>query len=168
MGVFPVSEGKGRRRAWHGVFFLLLFLSLTACSLGSPKSRNREELLRRDVRSFHWALLRQDAPVALRYVPAHERDPWDTSFTCLFQRFRLLDYRVEFVKFREKSSQASGRVRWTAHPPDSLVVREMLWKEQWTFDTERQRWSLVSSPEAIEGLPAECLPSLPEKAESAE
>jgi hypothetical protein len=134
-----------------------------ACSVPSPKKQNREDLLRRDVRHFHWALIGQDVPVALRHVSPDERDPWDESFACLFKQLRLLDYRVELVKFGETSSKATVRVRWTGHSLDSLVVQEMLWKEEWSFDQERQRWSLLPAPEAIQGLPQECLPDVPEK-----
>jgi hypothetical protein len=131
---------------------------MISCSTYSPGKKNREEVLRRDVRSFHWAVISRDAPVALRHVPAEDRDPWDDSFACLFQRLRLVDYKVEHVKYGEDSSEATVRVRWTGHALDSLVVEEMLWKEQWSFNRKKQRWSLVSDPDAIRGLPEDCLP----------
>ncbi len=165
MGVLPVYNGRGRRRAFQGFLLVLVLSSLISCSLASPKKQNREQHLRRDVRSFHWALISRDAPVALRHVPADDRDPWDESFACLFEQLRLLDYRVELVKFREDSSEATVRVRWTGHRPDSLVVQEMLWKEEWSFDRKKQRWSLMSSPDALKGLPEDCLPEVTESAD---
>ncbi len=160
MGVLPVHEGRGRRRALDGLLFLLCLLFLFACSLPSSKKQSREEILRRDVRSFHWALIRQDAPVALRFVPGDDRDPWDESFACLFRQLRLLEYRVEHVRFGEDSNEASVRVRWTVHPPDSLVVKEVSWREEWAFQSKKRRWSITSSRDAIKGLPTDCLPKV--------
>jgi hypothetical protein len=108
-------------------------------------------------------MIGQDVLDALRYVPSDEREAWEGAFTCLFERLRLLDYRVSFVKFDDDSKKASVRVRWTGHPPDSLVVKEMLWEEEWTFDPKKQRWSLLPGPGSLEGLPEDCLPELPEQ-----
>ncbi len=157
-----MHRGRGRSRACKGILFFLCLSCLCACSLTTPKKQNREQILKRDVRSFHWALISQDAPVALRYVPADDRDPWDDSFACLFEQIRLLDYRVEHVKFGKESIEATVRVRWTGHPLDSLVVKEMRWREEWSFSRTKQRWSLLSAPDAIKGLPEDCLPEVTE------
>ena len=134
----------------------------------SPRTKNREALLRDDLRSFHWALIGQDVPSALRYVPADEREPWDEAFVCLFKRLRLLDYRVELVKFAEKSREASVRVRLTGHRLDSLVVREMPWQEEWSFNKKKHRWSLQPIPQALKGLPQGCAPKVPGRKDPAE
>ncbi len=161
-------DGRARKRVGRGLVFLLFLSSMIACSGWSPKKQNREDRLRPDLRSFHWALLGQDVPVALRYVQVDERDAWDESFTCLFKQLRLLDYRVTLVKFGEESSEATVRVRWTGHPLDSLVVKEILWKEEWSFNRKKQRWSLLPAPDALKGLPEDCLPAVPENEESDE
>jgi hypothetical protein len=164
MGIFSVGPCRRRGRAVRGLFFLLLLFlsSMIACGVFTPKKTHREDILKRDVRSFHWAMMGQDVPVALRYVEADDREAWDDAFTRLFEQLRLLDYRVSLVKFAEESSEATVRVRWTAHPPDSLVVKEMRWKEEWVFDLKKQRWSLQPGPDALKGLPEDCLPALPE------
>jgi hypothetical protein len=107
-------------------------------------------------------MIGQDVPIALRYVPSDDREAWDEAFTCLFKQLRLLDYRVSLVKFEDESNKASVRVRWTGNPPDSLVVKEMIWKEEWLFDPVRQRWALLPGPDALKGLPEDCLPEIPE------
>jgi hypothetical protein len=162
MGVFPVNPRKERKRAGHGLFFLLFLSTLIACTIPNPKEKNREDTLKRHVRAFHWALIGQDVPIALRYVPADDREAWDDAFNCLFEHLRLLDYRVSLVKFYEESNKASVRVRWTAHRPDSLVVKDLRWKEEWSFDLKKQRWSLLPGPDALKGLPEDCLPAVPE------
>ena len=161
-----VFEGRGGRGSRQALWFLLLLSSLVACSVWSPMEQHREDRLRRDLRGFHWALIGQDTPVALRYVPADERDPWDDSFACLFKRFRFMDYRVELVKMGEESSEASVRVRWSVHAKDSLVVEKFMWKEEWSFNVKKQRWSLSQTPGALKGLPEDCLPEIPDKEES--
>ena len=55
---------------------------LIACTMLSPKEKNREDTLREQVRSFHWAMIGQDVPIALRYVPSDDREAWDEAFTC--------------------------------------------------------------------------------------
>ena len=165
MKVLSFASGTGRGRAGYGICLLLILFSLVACSFSSPRTQNREDLLRRDLRSFHWALIGQDVPTALRYVPAEERDRWDPVFACLFKRLRLLDYRVELVKFAEKSNEASVRVRWSGHRPDSLVVREMPWQEEWSFDKQKKRWLLFPVPDALKGPQGACIPKVPETEE---
>ncbi len=162
-----MNADTGRRRFEHGLCLLLSLAFLAACSVSSPRTQSREDLLRSDLRSFHWAVIGQDAPVALRYVPTDERDAWDEAFACLFEHLRLLDYRVERVKFAEKSSEASVRVRWTGHRPDSLVVREMPWQEEWAFDGKKKRWLLLPAPDALKGLPEACVPKVGEPEASA-
>jgi hypothetical protein len=162
-GVLFVHLGQAMRRAGHGLFLLLFLPTLIACNLPSARKNSREDIMRRDVRSFHWALIAQDVPVALRHVQSDERDSWEDAFTCLFKQLRLLDYRVELVKFAEKSNEATVRVRWEGHALDSLVVKKMLWNEEWSFDSDKQRWSLLPGPDALKGLPEDCLPELPEK-----
>ena len=66
------------------------------------------------------------------------------------------------MKFRNESNEATIRVRWTSHPPDSLVVKEMQWSEEWSFDRTKQRWSLLPGADALKGLPEECLPEITE------
>ena len=154
---------RGRRRATQGLFFLLVLSTLTACTLPNPKEKNREDTLREHLRKFHWAIIGQDVPVALRYVPSDDRDAWDDAFTCLFKQLRLLDYRVTLVKFDDRSNKASVQVRWTVHPPDSLVVTEMRWKEEWSFDPLKQRWSFQPGPDALMGLPEDCVLEVPER-----
>ncbi len=140
-----------------GLIFVLCLLSLMACSIQSPRKQNREDRLREDLRAFHWALIGQDIPPALRYVPSGERDAWDETFACVFKRVRLLDYRVELIDFGEKSKEATVRVRWTSHFLNSLVTEESLWKEEWSFDPDKERWSLLSAPADLKGLPENCL-----------
>jgi hypothetical protein len=161
MGVRPVHPWKGRRRAAQGLFVLLVLSTLIACTMQSPKKTNREDTLRQHVRLFHWAIIGQDVLIALRYVPSDDREAWEDTFTCLFERLRLLDYRVSLVKFDDDSNKASVRVRWTGHPPDSLVVKEMVWEEEWSFDPKKQRWLLLPSPGELKGLPESCLPREP-------
>ncbi|MGW8321577.1 MAG: hypothetical protein ACWGSD_08510 [Thermodesulfobacteriota bacterium] len=163
MGVLFVHLGQARRRAGHGLFFLLCLSALIGCNLPSAREKSREDIMRRDVRSFHWALIGQDVPLALRHVPSDERDAWEDAFTCLFKQLRLLDYRVELVKFAEKSNEATVRVRWEGNELDSLVVKKMLWNEQWSFDSDKQRWSLLPGPDALKGLPEDCSPEIPGK-----
>ena len=146
----------------QGLFFLLALSTLIACTIPSPKEKNREDTLKRHVRAFHWAMIGQDVPLALRYVPSDDREAWDDAFTCLFEQLRLLDYRVTLVKFEDESNKASVRVRWTVHPPDSLVVKEMRWKEEWSFNIAKQRWSFQPGPDALLGLPEDCAPEIPE------
>jgi hypothetical protein len=134
---------------------------MIACGTWTPMKTSREDHLRDDLRSFHWALMGRDAPVAIRYVQADERDAWEDAFSCIFQQLRLLDYRVSLVKFRNDSNEATVRVRWTSHPPDSLVVKEMQWSEEWSFDTMKERWSLLPGPDALKGLPENCSPDIP-------
>jgi hypothetical protein len=161
--VLPVNPGTGIWRIGHGLCVSVLLFSLVACGALSPKKQSREEMLRDNLRGFHWALISQDAPGVLRYVPSDERDRWDEVFACLFRQLRLLDYRIELVKFAEESREASVRVRWTGHPFDSLVVREMPWKEKWAFDRKKQRWLLSAGvPEALQGLPKPCIHKEPE------
>jgi hypothetical protein len=163
MGIASGYLCRGGRRAVYGLFFFLVMSTLIACTLPSPKEKNREDTLKRHVRAFHWAMIGQDAPIALRYVPSDDREAWDDAFACLFEQLRLLDYRVSLVKFDEDSKKASVRVRWTAHPPDSLVIKEMRWKEEWSFNIKKQRWSFQSGPDALTGLPEECLPAISER-----
>lgn len=162
MRIISMLEGRGTGRARHGFCFLVV-CTLMACSVWSPIEKHREDSLRRDLRGFHWAMIGQDVPVALRYVPAEERDSWDDSFTCLFERFRLMDYRVELVKLGEDESEATVRVRWSGHAKDSLVVCKIMWKEAWSFEAKKQRWSLSPGPDALKGLPEECLPEISQK-----
>ena len=157
-----MNPRKEKKRAVQGLFFLLFLSTLIACTIPNPKEKNREDTLKRHVRAFHWALKGQDVPIALRYVPSDDREAWDDAFNCLFKQLRLLDYRVSLVKFYEESNKASVRVRWTGHQPDSLVVKEMLWKEEWSFDIKKQRWSLLPGPDALKGLPEDCIPAVPE------
>lgn len=166
MRILLVPEGSKRGRSGHRLVFLLFLSCLISCSVQSPRKQNREDRLREDLRHFHWALLGQDTPSALRYVPADERDTWDESFSCIFENLRLLEYRVELMKFGEGAMEASVRVRWTAHPLDSLVVKEILWQEEWTFNRKKQRWSLLPSPGDLKGLPEDCLPDEPLDEES--
>lgn len=163
MGVFPVHLWKEGMRAGRGLFFLLFLSSMIACGVWTPQEKSREDRLRDDLRSFHWALMGQDVPIAVRYVPADERDAWEDAFTCIFQRLRLLDYRVSLMKFRNESNEATVRVRWTSHPPDSLVAKELQWNEEWSFDRTKQRWSLQPGPDALKGQPEDCLPEIPER-----
>jgi len=168
-----VNPRRGRWRAVQGLFFLLILSALGACTIPHPKEKNREDTLKRHVRAFHWAMIAQDVPVALRHVPSDDREAWDDAFTCLFKQIRLLDYRVSLVKFYEESNKASVRVRWTGHPPDSLVVKEMIWKEEWSFNIANQRWSIQPGPDALKGLPEDCVPAVsepeaPEEDESAD
>ena len=156
---------RGRRRAVQGLFFLLVLSTLVACTIPHPKEKNREDTLKRHVRAFHWAMIAQDVPLALRYVPSDDREAWDAAITCLFKELRLLDYRVSLVKFYEESNKASVKVRWTGHPPDSLVVKEMIWKEEWSFNMANQRWSIQPGPDALKGLPEDCVPEILEPEE---
>jgi hypothetical protein len=166
--VFPgglAIEGRevenSRRPRWT-LYFVLFFSTLIACSIQSPKKQNREDRLRENLRSFHWALIGQDVPNALRFAPPDERDAWDEAFSCIFKRLRLLDYRVELIDFGEENEEATVRVRWTSHPLDSLVVDETLWKEEWSFNRKKQRWSLQPAPGKLKGFPEDCLPEPPE------
>jgi hypothetical protein len=134
----------------------------------SPRKQNREDRLRENLRSFHWALIGKDVPNALRFVQADERDAWDEAFSCIFEKRRWLDYRVELMDFGEENKDAEVRVRWTSHPLDSLVVDESLWKEAWTFNRNMQRWYLDPGPGSIKGLPEDCVPDLPEGEETEE
>jgi len=152
-------ENSGRPR-WV-LYFLLFLSSLVACSLQSPRKQGREDRLRENLRSFHWALIGQDVPNALRFVPTDERDAWDEAFSCVFKRSRLLDYRVELIDFTEENKEATVRVRWTSHPLDSLVVDETLWKEEWSYNGKKQRWSLRPNPGKLNGFPEDCLPDPP-------
>ena len=161
MRIFVPGEASKRGRAGHRLVLLFLLSFLISCSVQSPRKQGREDRLREDLRSFHWALVGQDIPSALRYVPADERDAWDESFSCVFEQLRLLEYRVELMKFRKEAQEASVRVRWTGHALNSLVVREILWQEQWAFSRKKQRWSLLPSPGALKGLPEDCLPDEP-------
>ena len=161
MRILAAVEGGNRGRSAPRLVLLLLLSLLISCSTWSPKKKSREDRLREDLRSFHWALIAEDAPNALRYVPSDERDTWDESFSCLFRRLRLLDFRVELTKFGEGAKEASVRVRWTGHSPNSLVVEEIVWKEEWTFNSKKDRWSLLPSPGELKGLPEECLPLEP-------
>ncbi len=156
-------EGREGSRIARELLILLFFSSLMSCSVWSPMERHREDRLRMDLRSFHWALIGQDVPVALQYVPTHARNAWDDSFTCLFEGFRFTDYRVELVKLGSELSEATVRVRCSLHPKDSLVVKEWMWTELWSFNATKQRWSLSDVPDALKGLPAACIPDLPEK-----
>jgi hypothetical protein len=144
---------------------LVLPLScLLACGLlQTPREQNREDRLRENLRSFHWALIAQDVPNALRFVPADERDAWDKAFSCIFEKRRWLDYRVELTDFGEQNRDATVRVRWTSHSLDSLVVKETVWKEEWEFNRNMQRWYLLPGPGSLQGLPEDCLPDLPEQ-----
>jgi hypothetical protein len=74
-------------------------------------------------------------------------------------------YRKLLVKFYDESNEADVNVRWTGHPPDSLVVEEMLWKEKWSFDPKKQRWTILPGPGALKGLPEDCVPDIPEREE---
>ena len=163
MGVLPMHLGKARRRAGHVLFFLLVVSTLNSCTMPSPKEKNREDTLKEHVRAFHWAVIGRDVPLALRYVPSDDREAWDEAFACLFGQLRLLDYRVSLVKFSEESNKASVTVRWTGHPQDSLVVKEMLWKEEWSFNIANQRWSFQPGPDALKGLPEDCVPAVSER-----
>ena len=154
--------GKARRRAGQGLFFLLFLATLIGCSVFAPKKTNREDILKRNVRSFHWALIGQDVPLALQSVQTDERDAWEDTFTCLFEQLRLLEFRVSLVKFAEESNKATVRVRWEGHLLDSLVVKKMLWNEEWLFDQKKQRWSLQPGPDALKGLPEGCIQEVPE------
>jgi len=158
-----VYLGKARGRTGRGLFFLLFLSTLIGCSVFSPKKTNREDILKRNVRGFHWALISQDVPVALQSVQSDERDAWEDAFTCLFEQLRLLDFRVSLVKFADELNKATVQVRWEDHALNSLVVKKMLWKEEWSFDFDKQRWSLVPGPDALKGLPEDCLPDIPEK-----
>ena len=156
--------GKSRGPGW-ALFAVLIISSLIACSMQSPKKQGREDRLRDNLRSFHWALIAGDVPNALRFVPRDERDAWDEAFSCVFEGFRLLDYRVELIDFGEENKEATVRVRWTSHPLDSLVVDETLWKEDWSYNQNKQRWSLVPDPRKLKGFPEECLPDHPPEIE---
>lgn len=156
------------RRSLPALLLVLCLSFVIACSVQSPKKQSREDRLRDDLRAFHWALIGQDIPSALRYVPSGERDSWDETFACLFKRVRLLDYRVELIDFGEKSKEATVRVRWTGHALNSLVTEETLWKEEWSFDPDKERWSLLSEPADLKGLPGACRPGGPEREGSAE
>ena len=81
-----MNDRRGRRRAAQGLFFLLVLSTLTACTIPHPKEKNREDTLREHVRSFHWAMIGQDVPVALQYVPSDDREAWEDAFTCLFKK----------------------------------------------------------------------------------
>lgn len=163
MGVLPVNDRRGRRRAAQGLFFLLVLSTLIACTIPNPKEKNREETLREHVRSFHWAMIGEDVPVALRYVQSDDREAWEDAFSCLFEKIRLLDYRVSLVKFDDNSNKATVQVRWTGNPPDSLVVKEIRWKEKWSFDPMKQRWAFQPGPDALKGMPEDCIPDVPER-----
>lgn len=115
-------------------------------------------MLRNDLRGFHWALVGQDTHVALRYVRSEERDSWDTFLSCLLKEFRLVDFRLERITFREDSEEAAVRVLWTGHLMHSLVVRDIVWREEWVFDSGKQKWFLQPTGEAIDGLPEKCRP----------
>jgi hypothetical protein len=128
----------------------------------SPRKQNREDRLRENLRSFHWALIGQDVPNALRFVSTDERDAWDEAFYCILKRLRMLDYRVELIDFREENKEATVRVRVTSHRLDSLVADETLWKEEWSFNPVKQRWSLLSDPGKLKGFPEDCMPEPPE------
>jgi hypothetical protein len=139
----------------------LVFLLAAACSFWSPKEEQREDLLRRDLRSFHWALVGQDTYKALAYVPADRKKDWDKFLTCLLGELRLVDFVAETVAFKRDSNEATVRVRWAGHAMNSLVVREFLWREKWVFEPDRQRWFLQPAGGPIEGLPKNCrIPSL--------
>lgn len=153
-----------RERLGRRLVFVLLLSCMLACgTVQSPRKQNREDRLRENLRSFHWALIAKDVPNALRFVPADERDAWEEAFSCIFEKRRWLDYRVELMDFGEENREAQVRVRWTSHPLDSLAVTESLWKESWTFNRNKQRWSLEAGPSSLEGLPEDCMPDLPER-----
>ena len=152
---------NSRRPLW-ALFFVLFISSLIACTMPSPRKQNREDRLRENLRSFHWALIGQDVANALRFAPPDERDAWDEAFYCIFKRLRLLDYRVELIDFRKENKEATVRVRWTSHPLDSLVVDETLWKEEWSFNPMKQRWTVLPDAGKLKGFPEDCLPDPPE------
>ena len=162
MRIVLAREGRRGGRPGQGLLSILILSSLVACSVPSPKKQHREDSLREDLRSFHWALVGQEPAGALRYVPSDQRDLWEASFACILKQLRLLEYRVEHMRFGEGANESTVRVRWTVHPLDSLVVEEVLWKEEWSFDRGKQRWSLVPAPDAIQGLPEGCVPEVAE------
>ena len=47
-------------------------------------------------------------------------------------------------------------------------MREMLWQEEWSFKTKKQRWSLLPVSGALKGMPEACVPKIPEREESDE
>lgn len=166
--MLPVNDRRVRRRAAQGLFFLLVLSTLISCAIPHAKEKNREDALREHVRRFHWAMIGQDVPVALQYVPSDDREAWEDAFTCLFKQIRLLDYRVSLVEFDDRSKTASVQVRWTGNPPDSLVAKETGWKEEWSFDPMKERWTFRSGPEALKGLPEDCVPEVPDRETSDE
>jgi hypothetical protein len=145
------------RSSLRGLFLVLCLSTLMACTMTSPRKQNREDRLRDDLRAFHWALIGQEISLALRFVPSGERDAWDETLVCAFKRVRLLDYLVELIDFRDENKEATVRVRWTGHRLNSLATEETLWKEEWSFDPLKQRWSLLSAPGDLKGLSEACL-----------
>lgn len=122
--------------------------------------------MKSDLRNFHWTLVGQDIYKALEYVPADQREAWDRFLTCLLGELRLVDFVAETITFRNDSVEASVRVRWMGHPMNSLVVRELLWRERWVFDPDKQQWFFMPTGDRIEGLPERCHPPQVEKQEA--
>jgi len=134
---------------------LLMLVPLLGCAVFYPAS-SRKQMLQDDLRRFHVGLLSQNRAALVRPIRAVAREPWGKAWDCFFQRFRVVDYVVEEVRFKDEAQGAEVSVRVTGHFVNALSTRQVPWQEAWRYD--KQRWRLDVETEAFREILGECFP----------
>ncbi len=159
------ARAVSRGNRWL-ILVLLLGVSFVctapACTKFSRYS-NRRDTLKQELKRFHLALFMKDTPSLLRQIPSEERPDWAEAFPCFFQRYRVVDYRIQEVKTGPKVADARVIVWLTRHPNDSLATEETVWIEQWEY--RNKRWFLDTESEKTRKYLGDCLPPGGEKQE---
>ncbi len=148
------KKGKRKNRFPAVIVLTICFWFPTACSDLST-SLTRKQVLQEALQFFHMTLISQNRPDLVRFIPAEEKQSWDSSFACLFQKIRLIDYHVEKIDVLNDSKEAKIIVKIVSHPLNALVTKEILLEENWSYID--QHWYFVSSIKDFKILPEECL-----------
>ena len=137
------------------IAMIFIFVA-TNLSCSKLKRSMRKDYLQESLKSFHLSFMSRNLPYVIMKIPSDERTRWAEAFQCYFNRYRLVDFKIQEIKIEPDNTEAKVTVWLTGHAIDSISIQEHLWVEEWVF--QDRRWYLDPESESLRKVIGPCYP----------